>query len=136
MHRRQFLASASVDAALAALPAAARGFQLAGEDARLREMLDGFFYARIDESPEGATALGLDTGARAAMEAHQGKANGKEIEFIAGELATVKFEVTDLQRMAMVQQVATIIRTLLDQKRTPGYIAQHAVDAVLRETAR
>jgi len=73
---------------------------------------------------------------RAAMEAHNGNSTGKETEFIAGELATVKVVVTDAQRMAMVKQVATIIRTLIDQKCNAGYIAQHAVDAVLRETAR
>ena len=85
--------------------------------------------------PKNAYSVGMHL-ARAAMEAQRGKPTGKELEFIAGELATVKVEVTDLQRMAMIQQVATIIRTLLDQKRTPGYMAQHCVDAVLRETAR
>lgn len=94
MHRRQFLASASVAATLAALPAAARGFQLAGEDARLREMLDGFFYARIDESPEGATALGLDTGARAPLRSQLSDASAagraKDIARTRTELAQLK----------------------------------------------
>ena len=91
--------------------------------------------AEIVFDPQNAYSVGMHL-ARAAMEAHQGKANGKEIEFIAGELAEVKKKVSDLERMAMVQQVSTIIRTLIDQKRKAGYIAQHAVDAVLRETAR
>ena len=89
----------------------------------------------ITFDPKNAYTIGMHL-ARAAMEAHQGKATGKELEFIAGELAHVKVVVTDLQRMGMVQQVATIIRSLLDKGMKPGAIAQHAVDAVLRETAR
>lgn len=89
----------------------------------------------ITFDPKNAYSVGMHL-ARAAMEAHNGHATGKETEFIAGELAQVRIKVSDLQRMAMVHQVATIIRSLLDQKRTPGYIAQHAVDTVLRETAR
>ncbi len=89
----------------------------------------------ITFDPQNAYSIGMHM-ARAAMEAHQGKASGKELEFLAGELAQVKVKVSDLERMAMIQAVATIVRTLIDQKRTPGYIAQHAVDAVLRETAR
>ncbi len=85
--------------------------------------------------PKNAYSLGMHM-ARAAMEAHQGKPTGKELEFIAGELAQVKVKITDQQRMALVMTVSTIIRTLMDQKRNAGYIAQHAVDAVLSETAR
>ena len=91
--------------------------------------------AEITFAPKNAYQVGMHL-CRAAMEAHNGKVTGKETEFIAGELAQVKVVVTDQQRMAMVMQVSTIIRSLLDQKRAAGYIAQHAVDAVLRETAR
>lgn len=66
MHRRQFLASASLAAATSALPSIARA-ATGGRDADLRALLDRFFYARLDESPEQATSLGLDTGARAAL---------------------------------------------------------------------
>lgn len=85
--------------------------------------------------PQNAYSVGMHM-ARAAMEAHQGMPTGKELEFIAGELAQVKVKVSDLQRMAMIQEVSVIIRSLIDQKRNAGYIAQHAVDAVLKETAR
>jgi uncharacterized protein (DUF885 family) len=63
MHRREFLSSASLLAAASALPqiAHAKG----NRDAELRAMLDRFFYARLDDNPEGATSLGLDTGERA-----------------------------------------------------------------------
>ena len=45
-----------------ALPAIARA-AIGRDDAKLRVMLDRFFYARLDESPEQATSLGLDTDA-------------------------------------------------------------------------
>ncbi len=85
--------------------------------------------------PKNAYSVGMHM-ARAALEAHQGKPTGKELEFIAGELAEVKMKVSDEQRMAMVLKVATIVRSMIDQKMTPGQIANHCVDAVLRETAR
>ena len=67
MRRRQFLASASATAALAALPRAAAGATVGARDAELRAMLDRFFYARLDGNPEQATSLGLDTGPRKAL---------------------------------------------------------------------
>ncbi|KQT35197.1 Tat pathway signal protein [Sphingomonas sp. Leaf412] len=71
MRRRQFLASASLATAATALPriaAAAPG----ARDADLRALLDRFFYARLDDNPEGATSLGLDTGPRAALRSKLG----------------------------------------------------------------
>lgn len=65
MRRRQFLASISAATVAASFPALARA--QAGGDAKLRAMLDRFFYARLDDDPEQATALGLDTGARAPL---------------------------------------------------------------------
>ena len=60
MDRRVFLQGAS--AAALASPALAQG---PSEDARLRSLLDTFWEETIDESPEAATSLGLDVGARA-----------------------------------------------------------------------
>ncbi|MBB3693513.1 DUF885 family protein [Sphingomonas sp. BK580] len=65
MNRRDFIGGATAGAAIAALPAAAA--TRAGGDAALRATLDRFFYARLDESPEQATRLGLDSGARAGL---------------------------------------------------------------------
>jgi len=74
---------------------------------------------------------------RAALEAHGGKPTGdRELKFIEGELKQVKITVTDQHRDFIIAQVATIIRSLLEQNRTPGQIALHCVDAVLKETAR
>lgn len=72
MQRRQFLASASLTSAVMALPAtlrAAAGVRAAvgRGDAPFRAMLDQFFYARLDDNPEQATSLGLDTGPRAGL---------------------------------------------------------------------
>lgn len=65
MRRRQFLSTAGIAAATAAVPVAAR--VQGSPDADLRALLDRFFYARLADNPEGATSLGLDTGARAGL---------------------------------------------------------------------
>lgn len=64
MHRRQFLASTGLLTAGATVPGALRA-AANGRDAEFRAMLDRFFYARLEDSPEQATSLGLDTGERA-----------------------------------------------------------------------
>jgi uncharacterized protein (DUF885 family) len=67
MHRRQFLASTSLlSAAAATLPQAVFAASRS-QDADFRAMLDRFFYARLEDSPEQATSLGLDTGPRAQL---------------------------------------------------------------------
>jgi uncharacterized protein (DUF885 family) len=63
--RRQFLVGST---AVALTPGAALA-QSSGEDGRLRALLDGIFEAQVDESPERATGLGLDKGARAPLKA-------------------------------------------------------------------
>ncbi len=85
MRRRQFLASASAAAACAALPRIADAATTAAgpRDAELRALLDRFFYARLDDSPEQATSLGLDTGPRAALKSRLSDASraGEAREF-------------------------------------------------------
>ena len=66
MHRRQFLASTCLVSAAVAMPSAVRAASGA-RDADFRSMLDRFFYARLQDSPEQATSLGLDTGTRAEL---------------------------------------------------------------------
>jgi uncharacterized protein (DUF885 family) len=66
LDRRAFLATTGVAALAAAAPAA---FAQADENARLRALLDRFFNEQVDESPESATSLGLDEGARAPLKA-------------------------------------------------------------------
>jgi uncharacterized protein (DUF885 family) len=64
MDRRQFMASAGVVALASTLPSCAT-VTAQSEDARLRAMLDRFFYDRLKENPESATATALDIGERA-----------------------------------------------------------------------
>ncbi|HJO65386.1 MAG TPA: DUF885 family protein, partial [Sphingomonas sanguinis] len=71
MQRRQFLASASLAAVTTAWPGLARA-ATGSRDAELRAMLDRFFYARLEDSPEQATSLGLDTGPRAHLKSRLG----------------------------------------------------------------
>jgi len=65
MDRRLFLQGAAGVALAAASPA----FAQSDEDARLRALLDRFWDEQIDEAPEAASSLGLDTGARAGLRA-------------------------------------------------------------------
>ncbi|WP_343527651.1 DUF885 family protein [Sphingomonas sp.] len=68
MRRRQFLASAGLAAIGAGVPgplSAAGG----AREAELRTLLDQFFYERLEDAPEQATSLGLDTGARVHLKA-------------------------------------------------------------------
>jgi len=70
MDRRSFLGGTSAAALGAMLPLAAKAAgpaDTSGADTRLRALLDRFFYARLDENPEQATRLGLDTGQRAGL---------------------------------------------------------------------
>ncbi len=93
--------------------------------------------AEIVFDPANAYKIGLAL-SKAALDAHRGERGdtGKDVAFIDGELAQVKVEVSDEKRLYLVNAVATILKTLLEQGKTPGYCALHAVDMVLRETAR
>ena len=67
LDRRALLAGTAAAAATSLLPARAGAQLPAGtaEDARLLALFDAFFNEGVDESPESATSLGLDKGARA-----------------------------------------------------------------------
>jgi len=69
MDRRNFVIGAAAASLAGTLPARAMAAATTANkaDADLRAMLDRFFYIRLDESPEQATRLGLDTGPRAAL---------------------------------------------------------------------
>jgi len=65
MNRRQFTLSTALAGAAFALPASLRAAAAPGsEDAELAALLDAFFNEGVDESPEQASSLGLDKGAR------------------------------------------------------------------------
>ena len=66
--RRRLLLTAAATAAVApSLGAPLAHAATSDADARLNALLDGWFEADIDESPERATNLGLDKGARAGL---------------------------------------------------------------------
>ncbi len=63
--RRMLMAGAATAALAGGGPAAAQAS--ASEDAKLMALFDAFFNEGVDDSPEQATSLGLDKGARAAL---------------------------------------------------------------------
>ena len=99
MNRRQFLATSGASALAAATPSALA--KTGGADTRFRAMLDDFFYGRLAESPEQATRLGLDTGARAAL---RGKLSDTSAAGAARALARTK---------AQAKQLASVDRATL-----------------------
>ncbi|MEC3950312.1 DUF885 domain-containing protein [Sphingobium sp. HWE2-09] len=99
MNRRQFLATSGASALAAATPSTLA--QTGSADTRFRAMLDDFFYGRLAESPEQATRLGLDTGARAAL---RGKLSDTSAAGAARALAQTK---------AQAKQLASVDRTAL-----------------------
>jgi uncharacterized protein (DUF885 family) len=74
--RRRLLLTAAATAAVA--PSLAHAAST-GADARLNALLDGWFEADIDESPERATNLGLDKGARAGLSSRLSEAGPEAI---------------------------------------------------------
>ena len=65
MNRRQFVASTAAATIAAALPSALGA--ATPEDTKIAALFDAFFQEGVDESPEQATSLGLDKGARAPL---------------------------------------------------------------------
>ncbi|UZK69296.1 DUF885 family protein [Sphingomonas sp. S1-29] len=93
MDRRQFIGTTALAGTAAALP----GFALAqgnAADQKLRAMLDAFFYARLEDNPEGATSLGLDTGPRAGLKAKLSDASRAQDQ---RQLARAKREQAELK---------------------------------------
>jgi uncharacterized protein (DUF885 family) len=88
--RRGFLATTAGAALLAATPVLAQS----SEDARLKVLLDKMFEDQVDDSPERATGLGLDKGARAAM---KGQLDDRSAAGRAARLEKVRARVTALK---------------------------------------
>jgi uncharacterized protein (DUF885 family) len=90
--RRLFLTTTGASA-IAAMTASPVFAQPAAQDARLRAILDGFFYERLEDAPEQATRLGLDTGARAGL---RGKLSDVSAAGVARDLARSKVQLRQL----------------------------------------
>ncbi|SNS75873.1 Uncharacterized conserved protein, DUF885 familyt [Sphingomonas laterariae] len=67
MDRRSFMSSAGALAVASGLPTGAIAQPAGSGDAKLKALLDAMFYTRLEESPEQATRLGLDSGDRASL---------------------------------------------------------------------
>jgi uncharacterized protein (DUF885 family) len=92
MDRRNFVIGAAAASLAGTLPVRAVAAATANKaDSDLRAMLDRFFYARLEESPEQATRLGLDTGPRAALKSklddESASAQARALSRAKGELA-------------------------------------------------
>ena len=89
----------------------------------------------IEFDAQNAYLIGVSL-CKAALEAHRGSPDtgSKDLMFIADQLASQKVEVSDVQRVAMINKVTSILQGL--KGRPTAYQAVHCVDAVLQETAR
>ena len=67
LNRRSLLAAGAGVAVTSILPPLALAQGPAAADARLVELLDRIFYSDLDDGPERATSLGLDSGARSGL---------------------------------------------------------------------
>lgn len=91
-NRRQLLQSAGIIALCSAVPALAS----TQEDTKLRTLLDTFWEETLDASPQQATTLGVDTGARAGQRALLNDASR------AGRDAYVAARADRLRRLAAI----------------------------------
>ena len=113
MDRRTFIASASATALMTTLAsctvrsaatASAAAPAADTEDARLRALLDRFFYARLDDNPEQATSLSLDKGERAHL---RRKLDDYSAEGRAKDLARARTELAALRQVDRAQLSST-----------------------------
>ncbi|MFD1189839.1 DUF885 domain-containing protein [Phenylobacterium conjunctum] len=90
LDRRGFLLTSAGAAVLVATPALAQG----AEDAKLRTLLDKMFEDQVDESPQRATGLGMDKGARAALKGqlddNSAAGRAKRLEAVRARVAALK----------------------------------------------
>lgn len=112
--RRSFLATSAGVALLSAAPA----FAQSSEDVRLKAMLDQMFEAQVDESPQRATSLGLDKGARAALKGqlddNSAAGRARRLEAVRGRVAALK----TIKREALSDAAKVDLDVVLYQNQT------------------
>ena len=100
MDRRHFLTASAATATVAALPVGAQApatpAAKSPADARFHALLDKMFYDRISENPEGATRLGLDVGARAAL---RSQLNDDSVASQQRDLARAKADLAAIKKV-------------------------------------
>jgi len=94
MDRRSFLTATSTATALALSPGLLRATTAPSGDAALDDLFGEIFDENLDESPESATQLGLDKGARAAL---KGKLDDRSLAGRAGDLARTKRAISRIE---------------------------------------
>lgn len=82
--------------------------------------------------PKEAYEIGIAL-SKAAMEAHAGQPVGGADDFIRNESL---MKITDEGRARILVIVGKMVRSLMDQGKSPEQITMHAVDFVLQETTR
>ncbi|MDZ4369978.1 MAG: DUF885 family protein [Phenylobacterium sp.] len=99
MDRRLFIQGAAAGAMVAASPALA---QDGGEDARLHALLDRFWTEQVEDNPEQATSLGLDTGARAHLRGQLSdySAAGRDAMFARTRARLTRLQAIDRARLS------------------------------------
>ncbi|WP_454798031.1 DUF885 domain-containing protein [Novosphingobium lindaniclasticum] len=112
--RRRFLTSASAGAAaVAAGPALARvSASPAGSDAALAAFMDKYFEVQVDASPETATQLGLDTGARTALKSRLTIPTREQEEKDRALVRTARAQLGALDRASMNSRDAIYYDTI------------------------
>lgn len=102
MDRREFIGSAGLALLAAALPRVAQAAEAGNPaDRHLATMVEGFFQRQLDDSPEYATGLGLDKGARAAAKSRlDGYSKAEQARVLAEDKASLA-ELRKLDRAAL-----------------------------------
>jgi uncharacterized protein (DUF885 family) len=104
MDRRLFLQGAAAGALAAATPALA---QDQTEEAKFKALLDRFWDEQIDDYPEGATSLGLDTGAHAHLRAKLSdySAAGRDAMFARTKTRLARLKAIDRTKLSAASQI-------------------------------
>ncbi|TAK17480.1 MAG: DUF885 family protein [Rhizorhabdus sp.] len=91
MDRREFIGSAGLALLAAALPRVAQAAAAGNAaDKQLATMVESFFQRQLDDSPEYATGLGLDKGARAAAKSKlDGYSKAEQARVLAEDKASL-----------------------------------------------
>ncbi len=112
--RRRFLSSASAGAAVvAAGPALAKiSTPPTGTNPALAAFMDKYFETQVDASPETATQLGLDTGARAGLKSHLTIPTRAQEEKDRALVRTARAQLGKLNRASMGSQDAIYYDTI------------------------
>jgi len=105
LNRRVVLLSAGAGAAVA-VSGAARAQGAAGAEAQLNKAFDDFFNQALDESPELATSLGLDKGARAAEKSRLSRDSLADVDRHKRENAADLARLRNIDRKALTGMAA------------------------------